>query len=269
MSDIRSKIAEIYSLEQLSGGHSLIHDRHPLVKLLATLVYLVCVISFDRHAVLVLMPFVFYPVVVLALAGIPYSIVFRRTAVALPFSMFAGLSNLIFDRTIIASVGGLAVSAGLVSFLGIMLRTLLCVTAVLILVAVTPLAALTAQLRRLRVPGLLVALLEMTYRFIGTLAGEASSMFTAYQLRHRSQKGLDPGHMGSFVGLLLIRSFDRAERIYQAMKCRGYPVREEQAAARRLKIADYGFLAMIVCLSLLFRLVDVQGLVTHWLEEVL
>ncbi len=68
MSGIGSKIHEIYALEQLSGGKSAVHRRHPLVKLIATLVYIVLVVSFDRAEFGRLIPFVFYPVVLMALS---------------------------------------------------------------------------------------------------------------------------------------------------------------------------------------------------------
>jgi len=258
MTDIRSKVYEIYSLEQLASGNSAVHTLHPLVKIISTLVYVICVISFDRYALFALAPYSFYPFVVMAMADIPSSLVFRRALLALPFALFAGLSNLLFDPMI---------SHGLISFLAILLRTMLCVSAVLILVAVTPFSELTAQLRRLHLPAVLVILLEMTYRYIGTLLGEASSMFTAYQLRSRNKSGLAIRHMGSFVGFLLIRSFDRAERVYNAMKCRGYPKWQHGEAGKRLKAADYGFLAIVGGLSLLFRFADVVNLFSGWLEE--
>lgn len=71
----------------------------------------------------------------------------------------------------------------------IVFRTLLCVSAVLILVAVTPFRELTEGLRRLRLPAVFISLFEMTYRYLGTLAGEALSMYTAYSLRGGGKKG--------------------------------------------------------------------------------
>lgn len=252
MTDIRSKTAEIYTLEQLAAGHSPIHALHPLAKLLVTLVYIICVISFDRLALLALAPFIFYPAVVMAMAEIPYGPVLRRTMIALPFSLLAGLYN-----------------ATLFSMLTLVLRTVLCVSAVLILVAVTPLTMLAAQLRRLHVPALLVALLEMTYRYIGTIMDEAATVMTAYRLRSQHSRGVNIEHMGSFIGLLLIRSSDRAERVYQAMKCRGYPGWEFDSGKRPLKSADYGFLALAGGLSLFFRFSHVDSRLLSWLEGVL
>jgi cobalt/nickel transport system permease protein len=260
MADIRSKIYEIYSLEQLSAGRSCIHSLHPLPKLLGCAVYIVCVVSFSRYDIARLVPYIFYPVLLMALAGIPFGMILKRTLVALPFCLLAGLSNVILDRAAMFRLGGITVSFGVASFFTILFRTLLCVAAVLILVAVTTLPELTAQLRRLRIPGILVSLFEMTYRYIGVLLEEASTMYTAYRLRSRTKKGLEMRHMGFFVGQLLLRSVDRAERVYHAMKCRGYGLGDSYRTHRALAGPDVLFLALTCGLSVLFRLVDFHRL---------
>jgi hypothetical protein len=96
------------------------------------------------------------------------------------------------------------------------------VAAVLILIATTPWPKLSVQLRCFHVPPILVTLLEMSYRYIAVLLGEVQSMYTAYKLRSCGMKGIAMAHMGSFVGRLFLRSADRADRVYAAMKCRGY-----------------------------------------------
>lgn len=224
---------QLNTLEQLAAGNSPVHRLHPLAKMLVTALFLFTVAGFDRYQVSALLPFLLYPAVVLGLAGVPFGLVLRRTLVALPFCLFGCLSNLIFDRAPAISYGGQAlVTWGMVSTAAILLRALLCVCSVLVLAAVTPLSALTAQLRRMGCPGVLVSLLEMTYRYLGLLAQEAHSLYTAYILRSGGAKGVAMGHMGSLVGQLLLRSFDRAERIYHAMLCRGYASAHRQIANR-------------------------------------
>jgi cobalt/nickel transport system permease protein len=67
-------------------------------------------------------------------------------------------------------------------------------------------------------------------------------------------------HMGSFVGQLLIRSFDRAERIYAAMKCRGYPGRTAQTAHISIRAADTVFLLSTTVPFILLRVFDMTAL---------
>jgi cobalt/nickel transport system permease protein len=260
MANMRSKVSEIYALEQLSGRDSAVHRRHPLVKLLSAFIYIVLVISFDRAEFGRLVPFVFYPVVLMALSETPWGLVLKRVALALPFAVVAGVSNIVFDRAAAFAVGGIVVSYGTLSFFTLLLRTFLCVTAVLLLVAVTPFNQLTEQLRRLHVPDIFVTLFEMIYRYIGALLDEASTMYTAYMLRSTSHRGLQMKHMGSFVGQLLIRSYDRAERVYAAMKCRGYGDTARHRKRKPLQASDYGYLAAACLPFILLRVINVTAI---------
>ncbi|MEG1068152.1 MAG: cobalt ECF transporter T component CbiQ [Anaerovoracaceae bacterium] len=262
MANIRSKVNELYSLEQLSSGKTLIHKIHPLVKIITTMVFIITVVSFDRYNLQGLVPFVFYPVVIMSLGEIPFAMVFKRTLIALPFCVFAGVSNIIFDREILVEIGDIGISYGVVSFFAIILRTLLCVSAALILVGITPFTQLAGQLRRCYVPGILVTMFEMTYRYIGVFADEVVSMYTAYGLRHSQGVGVEMKDMGTFVGQLLLRSFDRAERIYGAMMCKNYASAERNLPKKKLLLRDWIYLIIVSGLCIIFRVISVSDIYT-------
>ncbi|MGE4353399.1 MAG: cobalt ECF transporter T component CbiQ [Oscillospiraceae bacterium] len=269
MPDMSGAIQEIYSLEQLSGGNSCIHRRHGLAKMLSTFVFIVTVVSFNRYEIGRLIPYIFYPVVLAALSDTPWTLLGKRIALALPFALFAGISNIIFDRSTALVLGSMPITFGTLSLIAIFLRTFLCVAAVMLLVAVTPFWDLSDQLRRLHLPDIFISMFEMTYRYIGTLLEEASTMYTAYMLRSPNQKGLKMKHMGSFTGQLLIRSYDRAERIYNAMKCMGYAVRDYHKSRAKFTKADWVYLAVTCVPCVLLRLIDVPALYSHALEALL
>jgi cobalt/nickel transport system permease protein len=129
-----------------------------------------------------------------------------------------------------------------------MMKTLLSVFAVLLLIATTPFTAISCQLTRMGLPKIAALQLVMTYRYIGTLLREAGAMFTAYTLRSPVSRGVLMKDMGTFVGQLVFRSFDRAGRVYAAMRCRGFdgvyrsagacpPLRMSEAASATLVCA--------------------------------
>jgi cobalt/nickel transport system permease protein len=260
---------ELYGLEELAQGNTLLHRRHPGVKLFGTLLYLLAVLGVGRYELGQLLSLSLYPVVLMALGELPWRLVWRRTAVALPFCLFAGLSNLVLDRQVVTYLGTLPITGGLLSCGSILLRTVLCVLAVLLLVALTPMTELTGLLRRCHVPGSLVSLFEMTYRYVGTLIEEAGRMTTAYHLRAPEMQGLDMGHMGAFLGSLLLRSHQRAQRVYQAMRLRGYGGAWSQGQARPMNGGDWLYLALVAGGSLLLGLVNVPEFlgraVTCWM----
>lgn len=265
MADLRSKLNTLYSLEQLAAGQTAVHRLHPRAKLAVTACYLLCVVSLDRLALTRLAPFLFYPAVVLAAADIPARMIWRRSLTALPFCLFAGVSNLLLDRAVVLRLGGIPVTAGALSLAVLLTRTFLCVSAVLILVAVTPFPLLTDELRRLRLPETLVLLLEMIYRYLGILADEADAMLTAFRLRSCGLRWPRLTLAGPFIGQLLLRSADRAGRIYQAMQCRGFRLRKTPAHARRWTAGDTLFLLAGCGSSLVFRFWDIPGWAGGWL----
>ena len=257
---MKNKIHELYALEQLAAGDTGIHRLHPLVKLLASAVFIVTVVSFDRYALGRLIPYVFYPMLLMAVSETPYAMLLKRFLAALPFCLFAGISSVIFDREIAFTIGGIAVSFGAISLITILFKTWLCVMAVLILVSVTPLAEITGAMRRLRTPNIFIIMFEMTYRYIGVLLNEAYSMGIAYSLRSTAKKGIGMRDMGSFAGQLLIRSFDRAGRVYNAMKCRGYALQNISTNSGKLAFKDIVFFVAVSALCVIFRVVDVNRL---------
>ena len=264
---MKKKIYEIYALEYLASGSTCIHRLHPMVKLLASTVFIVTVVSFDKYSLRRLIPYVFYPALLMAFSETPYSMLLKRFFIALPFCLFAGISNVILDRTPVFEIAGIMVSGGVISLFTILFKTYLCVMAVLILVSVTPLSELSGEMRRLRMPGIFVVMFELTYRYIGVLLNEAYSMNIAYSLRSPKGRGIEMRDVGSFAGQLLIRSFDRAERVYNAMKCRGYALQEIPRPHKRLEMKDIVFLCFIFFLCILFRFVDVNWLFAGILER--
>jgi cobalt/nickel transport system permease protein len=263
MANYIGKINEIYSLESLSRNNTKIHEIHPLIKILTTLMFIITVVSFDRYAFGSMIPYIFYPVVILPLSEIPYGMMFKRVLITLPFCLFVGISNIIFDRKIAFTLLGIGISYGMISCVTIIYRTFLCVTGILIFVATTPISELTAQLRKMHIPSIFTTLLEMTYRYIGVLMEECYSMVIAYKLRNGRKNGIDIRHAGSFVGQLLLRSMDRAERVYAAMKCRGYGLYNIRLSDKKIKLWDIGYCIVIHGFCVLFRFYDINRLIVR------
>jgi cobalt/nickel transport system permease protein len=230
------------------------------VKLLATAVFIITVVSFDRYSFGRLVPYIFYPTLMMALSETPYAALLKRFLIALPFCLFAGIANVLFDRAVAFAIGGVIISFGSVSLFTILFRVYLCVMAVLVLISVTPFQEIVNSMRWLRMPHIFVIVFEMTYRYIGVLFEEAYSMYVAYSLRSADAKGIAMRDMGSFAGQLLIRSFDRADRVYNAMKCRGYALHSLPRNGGKPAGGDFVFLTVTCFFCVACRLVNVNAL---------
>ncbi len=204
----------------------------------------------------------------MAFSETPYAALLKRFLVALPFCLLAGAANVILDKAPALIINGAAVSYGVVSLFTILLRVYLCVMAVLVLVAITPFSEIAHSMRRLKIPHIFVIVFEMTYRYIGVLVEEAYSMYIAYTVRSPNAKGIRMRDMGTITGQLLVRSVDRADRVYTAMKCRGYALQPMLKNGKKPKVNDIVFLAVTCLLCVLFRVVNIKPVVCTIIRKV-
>jgi cobalt/nickel transport system permease protein len=160
----------------------------------------------------------------------------------------------------VALYRGLAVSGGVISMLTLMLKGVFCLMASFLLMATTPIDSLCAALRKLHVPGMIVTLLLLTYRYVGVMTEELAVMTDAYHLRAPGQKGIHVSAWGSFLGQLLLRSMDRAQELYSSMLLRGYHEHFHYAPVKPARTADGLYTLGCVALFLLLRFVNVAQL---------
>lgn len=208
-------------MDRLSCGTSAMHRADARIKIAVCGVFLVCVLSWPPHAVTGLLPFFLFPVCVIRMAGLPLGYLVKRVLWIMPVAVMIGIFNPFLDRTPAGEWFGLTVTQGMISFISIMLRCFLTVFAAFTLLAVTGFARLCDGLRRLGAPRLLVTILTFLYRYAFVLTDELQHMLMACRARRGATGGVPLATWGSMTGHLLLRSFDRAEHIYQAVLCRG------------------------------------------------
>lgn len=216
-----SSLYDIRLLDDLARQRNAISALHPLVKLLTTVVYITVVVSFGRYEISMLLPFIFFPVIVVAMADLPIAPIIKRIGWVMPLVIGIGIFNPVFDHKTVLFLG-LTISRGWLTFLSISIKCVLTVSAGILLVATTGIDRLGSALRMLRIPKIFVLQLLLTYRYISVLGEEASRMARAYSMRAPGQKGIQRKAWGSFIGNLLLRSYDRAQRVYDSMCLRGF-----------------------------------------------
>ena len=165
---------------------------------------------------------VLYPILMFQISGIPVRTCFYKLRIVLPLVCAVGLLNPFFDRAPLFTIGNMVISGGVVSMITLMMKGVFALMASFILIATTPMDALCAALRKIKIPSLLVTLLLLTYRYVSVMLHEVSIMTEAYHLRAPEQKGIHISAWGSFLGQLLLRSMDRAESLYESMQLRGF-----------------------------------------------
>jgi cobalt/nickel transport system permease protein len=96
------------------------------------------------------------------------------------------------------------------------------VSVVLLLGLTTPLPKLLAALRSYRVPPLLIELGMLMYRYLFLVVEEGARMRQAQRLRGpRVSWSRAMGGFSNIGALLLVRSYERSQRVYDAQRLRG------------------------------------------------
>lgn len=222
MTSIHSASLDIAYLDRLALGDTPLHRLDPRAKVLVTIIFIVSVVSFGRYEVSALVPFALFPAIMMARGGIPFRVVLRKALFVLPFALAIGIFNPLFDREVITRFGTLAVSAGWLSCASIVLRSLLTVSAAVTLVAVTGFPAVCWALECLGMPRMFAVQLLFLYRYIFVLMEEARNASRARELRSPGRSSMGMAIYGSLAGHLLLRTWERAERIHMAMLARGF-----------------------------------------------
>jgi len=219
---IDGSLLDFKRLDLLAMQKSAVHRLDPRAKVLTTLVFIVCVVSFGRYELAAMLPFLLYPVALLALADLPADYIARKVAVVIPFAVMVGLFNPLFDRQVLLQLGPLAIWGGWLSCLSIVVRAILTAAAAIVLVAVTGFPAICAALEQLGMPRVFAVQLLFLYRYIFVLTDEGGRVARARQLRSCGKRGQGLRHFGPLLGHLLLRTWERAERIHMAMLARGF-----------------------------------------------
>jgi cobalt/nickel transport system permease protein len=108
------------------------------------------------------------------------------------------------------------------------------------LLSTAPLPVTLQGLSRLGVPDMAGQMVLLSYRYLNVFRHEARRMSTGMQVRgFRKKTGMATIQaMANFLGMLFVRSFERTERVFDAMRARGYKGRFPEQAELRLRPMD-------------------------------
>lgn len=105
----------------------------------------------------------------------------------------------------------------------ILIKNGLALMTMIVLAGTTPFPRLLAGLRKLGMPIVLVATLQFMERYRHVLVDQVDRMATARRARSFGRRGtLDWSVLGGLIGMLFLRTFERAERVHDAMIARGW-----------------------------------------------
>ena len=255
-------------LDRLGYAESPIHRLDPRAKTIAVLVFVVTVVSFPKYAVAPLIPLALFPLAMILLGGVPLGLILKRTVVVSPFAVLVGVFNPLFDTEPLARLGGLEISGGWISFGSILLRFFLTVGAALALVATTSFPRICQGLDAMKVPRALIVQMLFLYRYLFVLIEEAMRLRRARELRRFGRRrGLRLRVAAPLIGVLFLRTYERAERVYLAMCARGFDGHVRLAQRLRVRSRDVVFAVGTLAFCLVLRFVPLVDWLGRWGER--
>jgi len=124
---------------------------------------------------------------------------------------------------------------------------------------------LCAALEQLGAPRVLTTQLLFMHRYILLLAGELGRMNLARELRSRTSAAIPLAVYGPLLGHLLLRTLERAQRIHQAMRSRGFDGQMPAGRPLAWHWRDTAFLSVSLAAFACMRATDLPALLGRWL----
>jgi len=108
------------------------------------------------------------------------------------------------------------------------------------LLSTAPLPVTLHGLSRLGVPEMIGQMVLLSHRYLHVFRHEARRMATGMRVRgfRRRTNLASLRAVGNFIGMLFVRSFERTERVFDAMRARGYRGRFPEPVELRLRTRD-------------------------------
>jgi cobalt/nickel transport system permease protein len=240
--------------EHFAIGDSFIHRLDPRVKIVVVFLFSVVVAVSTRFAVLV--SALALGVCVTWLASLPTKELLRRLVPINIFIIFLWLFlPFTFEGKPLFSVGPLVgTHEGVLYATQITIKSNAIVVVLIALVSSTSILTLGHAMHELRVPKKIVHLFFFTYRYIHVIYREYFRLVNAMKVR-----GFRPGTnmhtyktLAYLVGMLLVRSCDRAQRVHRAMLCRGFRGNLYSLSEFSLRTTDV--ISLILMLALILAL---------------
>jgi|UniRef100_A0A7C5EUH9 cobalt/nickel transport system permease protein len=210
--------------EPFSEGASLAHRLDPRGKIVVAALLAVLTATAATYATA--LAGLALALLYLALARLPLGKVVVRLLIVNSFIFFLWfVLPLTYPGDPVWRFGPLSASRQGLVFTGLItLKSNAIIIALIALVATVPVVTLGQALHQMRFPDKLSHLLLFTYRYIYVLEQEYRRLVQAMKIRgFRPRTNLHTYRSYAYLAaMLLVRSYDRAERVFQAMLCRGF-----------------------------------------------
>jgi cobalt/nickel transport system permease protein len=256
------------ALDQFQGRTSRIHDLDPRVKVLVTVAYIISNALLPDGSWLAFGLAWLFLLAANDQSNLGLGFTLKRSLIALPFALvavsaiFSPLGTPLAEWNL-GFITLVPTDQGVIRFISILLRSWLSVQMAILLVATTQFPDLIHAFEHLRLPRTLVTVIAFLFRYLFVLSDEVLRLLRARDARSAGLPGVKAGRSmlwrasvtGSMAGQLFLRSYDRSDRIYQAMISRGYTGHLRTLNPHLMDREDWITLGLVLAAFLFIQLV--------------
>jgi cobalt/nickel transport system permease protein len=238
-------------LEEFAEGDSFFHKLDPRVKFITAIPYIfvVAVMQGINGPLLALI----ISLLMITFSRISFKKLIGRLIVVNTFILLLWIFlPFSYPGDVVFHIGSLkATREGFLYTLSITLKANAIVLATIAIFGTSEVFSLAHALVHLRLPDKLIHLFFFFYRYISVLHEEYTRLKNAMAIRSfKPRTNIHTYKTYAYlVGMLIVRSFDRSQRIYRAMVCRGFSGKFRVMSHFELKIGDVLFGILMVLLT--------------------
>jgi len=208
--------------EKFSNGTSIIHKLDPRIKLIVILLFSIVAAVTDKFISLTIA--LVFSIILIVMAKLKVKDIFSRLLVVNSFIFMLWIMlPLTFGGGKIYTLGPLNISLEGIKYASLIsIKSNSIILAGMALLSTTSIYNMIHALHHLYLPDKLTQLFFFTYRYLHTIYSEYNSLNNALKIRgFKPKSNLHTYKTYAYlVGMLMIRSYDRSSRVYNAMLCR-------------------------------------------------
>lgn len=223
---------------------SFIHRIEPRIKLIVFFTFILTVIFTPLNSFVCFGLYGLVLVGLIVISRVPLGFIFERIAVILPFILMVSIF-----------MPFMAHRDGFLLFGNILLRALLSSLCMVILMSSTPFSDFLKAMEKLHFPQIMIMILSFMYRYFFVAQDEMLRMVQAKESRSVTcSKWLETKTFANMLGVLFIRSYEKAESVYLAMCSRGFNGKIRTMTDSKIGRRDITFLIGMLIILLSIRL---------------
>lgn len=232
-------------IDKYADLDSFIHRIDPRAKIIAFFIFILFIVLTNPTAYLSFLLYSLLILILLFISRIPISFIFKKSLVVIPFVLLISI--------FIPFIKG---RDGLTLFCGIAMKSYLSILSMILLTSSTKFTNFLKGLEGLKIPKIFIMIISFMYRYLFLMVDEVQRMQRAKESRTfgKISRRRTIKTLSNIVGVLFVRSYERAERVYLAMCSRGFEGEVKTIDNLKIKPFDILFLVSISIALILIRL---------------